>query len=74
MYEMMDQLASGQRREELLREAGRGLVTGALPADRKRPRNLTLARELKRDAGRLLKPLRRLQQLVARQGTSDGIK
>jgi hypothetical protein len=74
MYEMKDQLASGQRREELLREAGQGLVAGALPADRKRHRNLTLARELKRDAGRLLKPLRGLQQLVARQGTSDGTK
>ena len=50
MYEMMDRLASGQRREELLREAVRGLVAGAL-ADRKRHCNLTLAWELERDAG-----------------------
>jgi hypothetical protein len=71
MYEMMDQLASRQCREELLREAGRGRVAGALPADRKRRRDLTLAWELERVAGRLLKPLRRLQELVARQGASD---
>lgn len=72
MYEMMDPQALGQRREEMLREAERGRVAGV---DRKRRRDLTLSWELERVAGGLLKPLRRSQEiLMARQGTSDGMK
>jgi hypothetical protein len=74
MYETMDPQALRQRHEEMLREAQRSRVEGALPADRKRRRDLTLAWELERVAGRLLKPLRRSHEiLMARQVTSDGI-
>jgi hypothetical protein len=70
MYEMMDPQALRQRREEMLREAERGRM-----ADRQRRRDLTLAWALERVAGRLLKPLRRSQEiLMARQVTSDGIE
>jgi hypothetical protein len=70
MYEMMDPQALRQRREEVLREAERGRM-----ADRQRRRDLTPAWELERVAGRLLKPLRRSQEiLMARQVTSDGIE
>ena len=46
MYEMMDPQVSRQRREEMLRQAERGRVAGALPADCKsRPdRTLTWGR------------------------------
>jgi hypothetical protein len=75
MYEMMDPQAFRHRREEMLREAERGRMVGTLPADRKRDRDLTLAWELERVAGRLLKPLRRSQEIsMARQVTSDGIE
>ena len=75
MYEMMDPQALRQRREKMLREAKRARVAGALPADRKRRPDLALAWELERVAVRLLKPLRRSQEmLMARQGTSDAIE
>jgi hypothetical protein len=75
MYEMMDPQALRQRREEVLREAERGRVAGALPADCERRRDRTLAWELERVAGRLLKPLRRSKEmLMTRQSTSDGMK
>jgi hypothetical protein len=37
MYEMMDPQVSRQRREEMLRQAERGRVAGALPAIRMPP-------------------------------------
>jgi hypothetical protein len=75
MYEILDPQALRQRREEMLREAERSRMVGVLPADRKRRRDLTLAWELERLAGRILKPLRRSQDiLMARQVTSDGIE
>jgi hypothetical protein len=75
MYEMMDPQALRQRRGEMLREAERGRVAGALQTDRKRRRDLAPAWELERVAGRLLKPLRRSREiLMPRQSTSDGIE
>jgi hypothetical protein len=75
MYEILDPQALRQHREEMLPEAERSRMVGALPVDRKRRRDLTLAWELKRLAGRLLKPLRRSQDiLMARHVTSDGIE
>jgi hypothetical protein len=72
LYEMMDLQVFRQRREEMLYEAELGRVAST---DRKRRRGLTLAWELERVAGRLLKPLRRSQEiLIARQVTSDGIE
>jgi hypothetical protein len=62
MYEMMDPQVSRQRREEMLRQAERGRVAGALPADCKRRPDRTLAWELQRVAGRLLKLLRRSEK------------
>ena len=69
MYEMMDPQALRQRREEMLREAERGRM-----ADRQRRRDLTLAWALERVAGRLLKPLRRSQEISRQVVTSDGIE
>lgn len=75
MYEMMDPQVSRQRREEMLRQAERDRVAGALPADCKRRPARTLAWELQRVAGLLLKLLRRSKMmLMARKSTSDGIK
>jgi hypothetical protein len=75
MYEMMDPQVSRQRREEMLRQAERGRVAGALPADCKRRPDRTLAWELQRVAGRLLKLLRRSEKvLMARKSASDGMK
>ncbi len=75
MYEMMDPQVSRQRREEMLRQAERGRVAGALPADCKRRPARTLAWELQRVAGLLLKLLRRSKMmLMARKSTSDGMK
>lgn len=72
MYEMLDPQAFRQRREEMLREA-KSSRAGALPADRNRRRDLTLAWELERVAGRLLKPLRRSQEISRQVVTSGGI-
>jgi hypothetical protein len=75
MYEMIDPQALRQRRGEMLCEAERGPVAGTLPEDRKRRRDLALAWELERIAGRLTKFLRRSREiLMARQSTSDGIE
>ena len=74
MYEILHPQALRQRREEMLREAERSRMVGVLPADRKRRRDLTLAWELERLAGRLLKPLRRLQEIFRQVVTSDGIE
>jgi hypothetical protein len=75
MYEMMDPQVSRQRREEMLRQAERGRVAGALPPDCKRRPDRTLPWELQRVAGRLLKLLRRSKMmLLARKCTSDGMK
>ena len=73
MYEMMDPQALRQRREEMLREAETSRV-GALPADRNRRRDLTLAWELERVAGRVLKSLRRSQEISRQVVASDGIE
>jgi hypothetical protein len=72
LYEMLDPQAFRQRREEMLREAKSSRV-GALPADRNRRRDLTLAWELERVAGRLLKPLRRSREISRQVVTSGGI-
>jgi hypothetical protein len=75
MYEMMDPQTLRQCREEMLRDAERRRLAGALPTDRKRRRTLTPAWELERVAGRLLKFLRRSREiLMAGQSTSDGIE
>jgi hypothetical protein len=75
MYEMMDLQASRQRREEILRQAERGRVAGALPADCKRRPDQTLAWELQRVTGRLLKLLRRSNMmLMATKSASDEMK
>lgn len=75
MYEMMDPQIWRQRREEMLRQAKRGRVAGALPADCKRRPDRTLAWELQRVAGLLLKLLRRSKKmLMARKSTPDGMK
>jgi hypothetical protein len=76
MYEMMDPQVSRQRREEMLHQAERGRVAGALPAaDCKRRPDRTLAWELQRVAGLLLKLLRRSKKmLMARKSTPDGMK
>jgi hypothetical protein len=73
MYEMLDPQAFRQRREEMLREA-KSSRAGTLPADRNRRRDLTLAWELERVAGRLLKPLRRSQEISRQVVTSGGIE
>lgn len=75
MYEMMDPQIWRQRREEMLRQAKRGRVAGALPADCKRRPDRTLAWELQRVAGLLLKLLRRSKKmLMARKSVPDGMK
>jgi len=75
MYEMMDPQVSRQRREEMLHQAERGRVEGALPADCKRRPDRTLAWELQRVAGLLLKLLwRSKKMLMARKSTPDGMK
>lgn len=75
MYEMMDPQVSRQRREEMLRQAERDRVAGALAADCKRRPARTLPWELQRVAGLLLKLLRRSKMmLMARKSTSDGMK
>jgi hypothetical protein len=75
MYEMMDPQVSRQRREEMLRQAERGRVAGALPADCKSRPDRTPAWELQRVAGLLLKLLRRSKKmLMARKSTPDGMK
>lgn len=72
---MMDPQIWRQRREEMLRQAKRGRVAGALPADCKRRPDRTLAWELQRVAGLLLKLLRRSKKmLMARKSTPDGMK
>jgi hypothetical protein len=64
MREMMSLELARQRREELLREAEMNRRAKALRAARKRGagRRSTLAWEIKRQAGRLLKPLRTLRK------------
>lgn len=75
MYEMMDPQVSRQRREEMLRQAERGRAAGALPADRKSRPDRTLAWELQRVTGLLLKLLRRSKMmLMARKSAPDGMK
>jgi hypothetical protein len=75
MYEMVDPQVWRQRREEMLSQAERGRVAGAIPADCKRRPDRTLAWELQRVAGLLLKLLRRSKMmLVARKSASDGMK
>jgi hypothetical protein len=75
MYEMMDPQVSRQRSEEMLRQAERGRVAGALPADCKSRPDRTLAWELQRVTGLLLKLLRRSKMmLMARKSAPDGMK
>ena len=75
MYEMMDPQVWRQCREEMLSQAERGRVAGALPADCKRRPDRTLAWELQRVAGLLLKLLRRSKKmLMARRSAPDGMK
>jgi len=75
MYEMMDPQVSRQRREEMLRQAERGRAAGALPADYKSRPDRTLAWELQRVTGQLLKLLRRSKMmLMARKSAPDGMK
>ena len=61
MHEMMSLELAKQRREEMLREVGRNRLAKALRAARKRHagRRSALAWEMKRQAGLLLKFLRR---------------
>ena len=61
MQEMMDYQIWKQRRQELLREVGRNHLVKTLRATRKRRagRRSTLAWEIKRQAQRLLKFLRK---------------
>ena len=72
MYEMVDPQVSRQRREEMLHQAERGRVAGALPEDCKRRPDRTLTWELQRVTGLLLRKSKMM--LMATKSTSDGIK